>query len=307
MEDNKTFNSKILLFGEYSVLLGSNALAIPYDRYNGRLAFASETKNSNSKYESSNNELQKLFLFLSLNNEQLYYKPDIRKFENDLKKGLYFESSIPQNYGLGSSGAVCAAVYSRYFNIPDININNMEIHKIHRDLKKIESFFHGSSSGIDPVCSLLDRPVYIAHNEISEIDYVNKNSFDLFLLDTLQNRSSHNLIEQFKQQWENQEFIFQMMHDYIPLVNNCITSFISNNKKDLDEQIFEISYYQFKYFTEIIPVNSLLFWEYGLQNQMFTLKLCGAGDGGFLLGFTQSIIDVISYFNNHNIPVLRVM
>lgn len=305
MEHSKIFNSKILLFGEYSVLLGSDALAIPFSRFNGRLTFISDNIEDRKKYEFSKNELHKLLVFLSLNKEQLYYEPDINKFENDLKSGLYFESGIPENYGLGSSGAVCAAVYFKYCNIQKPQKN--ELYKIQSDLKKMESFFHGSSSGIDPVCSFLDKPVIITDNKLSELDFEKKNSFDIFLLDTHRNRTSKNLIEHFKQHWENQEFIYQMMHDYIPLVNNCITSFIADNDNDLEDLIFEISYYQLKYFTKIIPSNFLSFWEYGLQNELFSLKLCGAGDGGFLLGFTKSIIDAISHFNNHNIPLLKVM
>ncbi len=31
-----------------------------------------------------------------------------------LKTGLYFDSSIPQGYGVGSSGALVAAIYDKY-------------------------------------------------------------------------------------------------------------------------------------------------------------------------------------------------
>ena len=37
---------------------------------------------------------------------------------NDLKKdidnGMYFDSSIPQGYGVGSSGALVASIYDKY-------------------------------------------------------------------------------------------------------------------------------------------------------------------------------------------------
>ena len=33
------------------------------------------------------------------------------KLDNDIKENLYFNSNIPQGYGLGSSGALIAAVY----------------------------------------------------------------------------------------------------------------------------------------------------------------------------------------------------
>ena len=33
----------------------------------------------------------------------------------DIKRGLFFKSSIPIGYGLGSSGALVSAVYNQYF------------------------------------------------------------------------------------------------------------------------------------------------------------------------------------------------
>src|SRR5690242_20746449 len=39
---------------------------------------------------------------------------DLAALENDLNKGLYFDSSIPQGFGVGSSGALVAAIYDQY-------------------------------------------------------------------------------------------------------------------------------------------------------------------------------------------------
>jgi shikimate kinase len=39
---------------------------------------------------------------------------DIDAFETDIEKSLYFESSIPQGYGVGSSGALVAALFEKY-------------------------------------------------------------------------------------------------------------------------------------------------------------------------------------------------
>ena len=35
-------------------------------------------------------------------------------FRNDVNSGMYFDSSIPQGYGVGSSGALVAAIYDKY-------------------------------------------------------------------------------------------------------------------------------------------------------------------------------------------------
>ena len=39
---------------------------------------------------------------------------DFNKMNNELIEGLYFDSTIPQGYGVGSSGALVAAFYDRY-------------------------------------------------------------------------------------------------------------------------------------------------------------------------------------------------
>ena len=39
---------------------------------------------------------------------------DLKTFEADLESGMYFDSSIPQGYGVGSSGALVASIYDKY-------------------------------------------------------------------------------------------------------------------------------------------------------------------------------------------------
>lgn len=36
------------------------------------------------------------------------------EIEKDLQEGMYFDSSIPRGYGVGSSGAIVAAIYDKY-------------------------------------------------------------------------------------------------------------------------------------------------------------------------------------------------
>ena len=39
---------------------------------------------------------------------------DIDVLQKDVNAGMYFDSSIPQGYGVGSSGALVAALYDKY-------------------------------------------------------------------------------------------------------------------------------------------------------------------------------------------------
>ena len=82
------FYSKILLFGEYGIIEDSKGLSIPYNFFNGALkiseSFDEEAKKSN------------LILFqFSAHLKTLDINLDLNSFDNHIKKGMYFDSSIP--------------------------------------------------------------------------------------------------------------------------------------------------------------------------------------------------------------------
>src|SRR5690606_5222108 len=89
---------------------------------------------------------------------------DMKALERDIAAGMYFDSSIPQGYGIGSSGALVAAIYDRYAQDKITVLENLTRDKLLR-LKeifgKMESFFHGKSSGLDPLNSYLSLPILI--------------------------------------------------------------------------------------------------------------------------------------------------
>ena len=83
---------------------------------------------------------------------------------NDLSNGMYFDSTIPQGYGVGSSGALVAAFYDRYainkFTVLE-NLTRDKILHLKNIFSLMESFFHGKSSGLDPLNSYLSLPILI--------------------------------------------------------------------------------------------------------------------------------------------------
>ncbi|RZV69588.1 MAG: mevalonate kinase, partial [Flavobacteriaceae bacterium] len=104
------FYSKILLFGEYGIIKDSKGLSIPYNFYKGALKL-DENPSDNAK--ASNNGL-KLFIEHLRSIDESIVGFDFEKFESDVERGMYFDSSIPQGYGVGSSGALVAAIYDKY-------------------------------------------------------------------------------------------------------------------------------------------------------------------------------------------------
>ncbi|MGB1431030.1 MAG: mevalonate kinase, partial [Flavobacteriaceae bacterium] len=154
------FYAKILLFGEYGIIKDAKGLSIPYNFYKGALKI-SDTKNK--KAQSSNQKLSEFVDFLEQINSTLVTF-NIKQLREDLAKGLYFDSSIPQGYGIGSSGALVAAIYDRYANNRITILENLtrdKLLKLKEIFGQMESFFHGKSSGLDPLNSYLSLPILI--------------------------------------------------------------------------------------------------------------------------------------------------
>ncbi|MCS3870020.1 mevalonate kinase [Chryseobacterium ginsenosidimutans] len=96
---NPLFYAKIILFGEYGMIEDSQGLVVPYSFYKGTLKFSE----SESEFEKkSNGHLQKYSDYLADLNLSDDFRLDVKKFKQDISNGLFFDSNIPQGYGVGS-------------------------------------------------------------------------------------------------------------------------------------------------------------------------------------------------------------
>ena len=137
------FYSKILLFGEYGIIKDSKGLSIPYNFFKG--ALKSDEQVSEAAKES-NNSLREFTLYLKelVLNEPELVSFDFEKLDSDIAEGMYFDSSIPQGYGIGSSGALVAAVYDKYATQKITVLENLtreKLLKLKAVFSKMESFF----------------------------------------------------------------------------------------------------------------------------------------------------------------------
>ncbi len=279
---DKNYNAKILLFGEHTILKGSQALAMPINGFLGTWKYASKVEN----IEQLQQELPQLKDFLKVQNlEQII---DITLLSYHLDKGLYFDSNIPLGYGLGSSGALCAAIYDVFGkeNKPNSLLDLKEI------LGKMESFFHGSSSGIDPLICYMNQPLLI-DRQIREVDLPKENKNGkgtIFLLDTQIKRTTNPFVNGFLERCENELYNKRCESQLIPLVDDAIHAFINGYWKVLFSILHELSLFQFRYFDFMIPSDFREIWLQGLSSDHFKLKICGAGGGGFLLGVSADFL-----------------
>ena len=154
------FYSKILLFGEYGIIKDSRGLSIPYNFYNGALKV---DENPSETAIKSNASLKRYVTYLQgIDSDLVSF--DIGLLKEDVNKGMYFDSSIPQGYGVGSSGALVAAIYDKYAHDKITVLENLtreKLLKLKSIFSEMESFFHGKSSGLDPLNSYLSIPILI--------------------------------------------------------------------------------------------------------------------------------------------------
>lgn len=304
------YPSKILLFGEYTILLNSEALAIPYERFKGGWAFIKDAVNSNpSDARDSNSNLKEFLAYLKLEGKKLNldHHLDISRFEEDLENGIYFKSDIPKGSGLGSSGALVAAVFDRY--VKDYS-STTDVFKLKKNLALLESFYHGNSSGIDPLVSFINLPILIkGNNEFERINLPINNILQkhgLFLIDSRQKGKTSDLVTFFKQRCSSDnDYLDRIQNHYIPINNECIKELTNQNDTNLFfSAIHKLSRLQLSLFEEMIPKNIIPLIKYGLESDLFYLKLCGSGGGGFFLGFSRNITATKEYFDNVEYEIL---
>ena len=316
--NDNTFHSKIMLFGEYSIIFGSMALTIPYSHFRGSLQFANEKKSTDLDFaHRSNQQLRHYYQQYLLPTGRKGNLPEgfnYRLLGKEIDQGLYFESSIPEGYGLGSSGALVAALYHRYMvseNTPlHPSSEPQDIPKLKRDLATLESWFHGTSSGIDPLICYMQHPLLIKEGQyITPIDIPRYNLTSdsaVFLINTGKARKTAPLVDQFMKDYENPDFKNSILNEYTPLNNSCIQSLIDADIEKFTKDVGALSQFQATYFKRMIPASLQEDWMYGLSSGKFMLKLCGAGGGGFVLGFTHHYSELKEKFLERGLEVVLV-
>ena len=300
--NSRNFSAKILLFGEYGVLKKSRALTIPYDRFNGRLKIGSL---SDDYIKKSNSEIKALLSYLIKSNQKDNF--NIPQFDKDLNKGLFFESTIPVGYGVGSSGALVAAVYNQYFlDKIDIskNINPETFVKLRETFSEIESYFHGQSSGLDPLNSYVGLPLVInSENEIKITKLPSTKSESksgFFIIDSGKTSDTRDFIKIFKNLFNENGFEGSFQKNFISPTNNCVKSLINYEFNSLSKNFKTISKFTLDRLSPMIPKNFNKIWKIGLESENYFLKLCGSGGGGYIIGFSvnlQKAKEQLSTFN----------
>ncbi len=267
----RSYPAKILLFGEYTVLFGSSALALPFGNYSGR-------------WTPSSLPDERLISYMKWLKEQpagqLLY---LDRIEAEWHSGLRFDSCIPSGYGLGSSGALVAGIWDRYAKTPI-----KDLPELRRNLGALETYFHGQSSGLDPVISYLNTPVTLlpddglrAAKSLTETSVLKH----FFLFNSGQARKTAPLVQIFRKNIKNPAYKDIIKNQLLPANESAITALKHGSYSGTSSSVERISTLQLAYFKAMIPPHIADFWKAGIEDKSYYTKLCGAGGGGFFLVF----------------------
>ena len=286
---NPVFHAKILLFGEYGIMESAQGLSIPYLFYKGRFKF-SELETDFEK--ESNHSLKKYVEYLAIVEYPEGFRLNLSQFSDDIENGLFFDSDIPQGYGVGSSGALVAAIFDRY-STERLETKTLT-QKQFKDLKAffgdMESYFHGKSSGIDPLICYINSPILIENKEnISRVEIPKENQGEgaIFLIDSQMIGETEPMVRLFFEKMKSEDFRKTLKEDFIKYNDACIHAFLNQENTILLKNIRDISEWTYQHFCPMIPQSVINIWREGLDSGIYSLKLCGSGGGGYILGFTE--------------------
>ena len=283
------FYAKILLFGEYGIIENSQGLTLPYSFYKGCFKFST----LESEFEKKSNEsLKKYWEYLAKLELPEQFRLDLSALKKDIENGLFFDSNIPQGYGVGSSGALVAAIFDRYSVVqhkPE-EIGKNELKELKKVFGELESFFHGKSSGIDPLICYMNLPILIENKENVgrvEIPEENEGKGAIFLIDSGVVGETGPMVQIFFEKLKNEGFRKTLKEEFIKYNNACIQSFLNKEMTPFFKNMKALSKWAYEHFRPMIPDSVFNAWKKGLDTNAYYLKLCGSGGGGYILGFTK--------------------
>ncbi|MBO4232736.1 mevalonate kinase [Riemerella anatipestifer] len=286
---NPLFYAKILLFGEYGIIENSQGLTLPYSFYKGTLKFS----DLSSDFErQSNQSLLKYADYLQSLTLPKDFELNVSELKKDINKGLFFDSNIPQGYGVGSSGALVAAIFERY-SLKKYNpeyISKEDLKQLKKVFGELESYFHGKSSGIDPLICYMNLPILIENKE--NVDRVSipkeqQGKGAIFLIDSGVVGETGPMVQIFFEKLKQEGFRKTLKEEFIRYNNACIEAFLKKDMNPFFKNLRKLSLWAYEHFRPMIPEGIFNVWKKGLDTNTYYLKLCGSGGGGYILGFTQ--------------------
>jgi len=287
MKKPHEYPAKVMLVGEYAVILGGSALTIPFTGFRALVRPVEDIPPGKEKQAQQSFEyLEKIYEYLQdIPPGNFHASPDLENFAAKRQKH-WLDLDIPIGFGLGSSGTVSAAIYDLYFP----GVDKLSLKQKKEDLALIESFFHGKSSGVDALTCHTGVALRFKSSGSIETPDFNPASlpgaYRFFLLNSEERFDTGPLVKHFLSQMEDPGFKQVMEEEYLPLNQLLLEALLREREADPAMMLKWVSDFQLKHFRQMIPDNAVDLWIEGLVSNEYYIKLNGSG-GGMMLGITH--------------------
>ena len=204
------------------------------------------------------------------------------------------------------SSPIPVKLYDSY----SLNKNKIDLSETLKELSSIESFFHGKSSGLDPLTSYLNSPILVnANKNLKKIDKKLFNSSHdnkgFFLIDTHISSKTQPLVDFFLNNLKDVSYKKSFENNFIKSTNNCIDFFLKNDPTNLISEMKSLSAYTLNLFNQMIPKSFKDLWLYCLDSKDIALKLCGSGGGGYIIGYSIDLKKTNKELADYNIKSIN--
>lgn len=264
---SRQYPAKVILYGEYTVLIGGDILAVPYDQF-----FASWQL----RVGAVDSRLVDYLEYLRGQEIPSISIHKVNELQSLVERGAYLESNIKTGSGLGSSGSVVAAIY----DICKVS-NKIDASVLLQTFAQMESYFHGNSSGIDPLVSYTRSVVHKAGHMVQLYQDICLPSFELH--DSEIARDTKKLVARFKSRIESDLIFASEINEMQRINTSLIRSLLIGDLSESD--IKALSKLQLHTMSEYIPNQVRNQW---MSDPAHIWKICGAGGGGYFLKFVSS-------------------
>jgi mevalonate kinase len=188
------------------------------------------------------------------------------------------------------------------------NLTRDKLLKLKEIFSAMESFFHGKSSGLDPLNSYLSLPILINSKDNIEATGIPTQNVTgagaVFLLDSGIVGETAPMVSIFMENMKQEGFRNMLKEQFIKHTDACVDDFLKGDMKSLFQNTKKLSKVVLNHFKPMIPAQFHDLWKQGLESNDYYLKLCGSGGGGYILGFTEDFEKAKKALEGHKLEVV---
>jgi mevalonate kinase len=188
------------------------------------------------------------------------------------------------------------------------NLTREKLLQLKTIFAQMESFFHGKSSGLDPLNSYLSIPILINSKDNIEATGIPSQSATgkgaVFLLDSGIVGETAPMVNIFMENLKEEGFRKMLKNQFVKYTDACVDNFLGGDIKSLFENTKQLSKVVLNNFKPMIPEQFHGVWQKGIDTNDYYLKLCGSGGGGYILGFTQDLAKAKQSLKEYKLEVV---